>query len=227
MTQWEYVKGSDQNFKGAPEWATIVIGGEHLRGKYWAEQKPVGKLQSFSNVFMDPLSAINTLGGIIAERRKVDNLQSHVTLPKELWTLSHDDGNDPRLALTYSRGRYGMVADPDGEWVKVSKYDYQKLHKMDNLQSRVNDANLGDALKEIFREDAIAEKYDKYNRPCKGVTIDVYDVLVAFNVTNPALQHLIKKALAVGQRGHKDKNEDLNDILASAKRAIELEERYK
>lgn len=64
----------------------------------------------------------------------------------------------------------------------------------------------------------------KYNRPCKDVTIDVYDVLQAFNVTNPALQHLVKKALAVGQRGHKDKMEDLRDILASAQRAIELEE---
>ncbi|WPD00364.1 hypothetical protein [Proteus terrae] len=34
----------------------------------------------------------------------------------------------------------------------------------------------------------------KYDRPCKGVTIDVYDVLKAFEVTNPALQHLIKKS---------------------------------
>lgn len=67
----------------------------------------------------------------------------------------------------------------------------------------------------------------KYNRPCKGVTIDVYDVLQAFSVTNPALQHLVKKALAVGQRGHKDKMEDLHDILASAQRAIELEENDK
>lgn len=67
----------------------------------------------------------------------------------------------------------------------------------------------------------------KYNRPCKGITIDVYDVLKAFNVTCPALQHLIKKALAVGQRGHKGASEDLKDILASAKRAIELSENNK
>lgn len=63
----------------------------------------------------------------------------------------------------------------------------------------------------------------KYNRPCKGVTIDVYDVLHAFEVTNPALQHLIKKALCAGLRGHKDREQDLNEILESAKRAIELE----
>lgn len=63
----------------------------------------------------------------------------------------------------------------------------------------------------------------KYDRPCKGVTIDVYDVLKAFEVTNPALQHLIKKALCAGLRGHKDKEQDLCEVLSSAKRAIELE----
>ncbi len=63
----------------------------------------------------------------------------------------------------------------------------------------------------------------KYNRPCKGVTIDVYDVLQAFEVTNPALQHLIKKALCTGLLGHKDRKQDMNEILESAKRAIELE----
>ena len=73
----------------------------------------------------------------------------------------------------------------------------------------------------------VATNDSKYSRPCKGITIDVYDVLKAFNVTCPALQHLIKKALAVGQRGHKDASEDLKDILASAKRAIELSESNK
>lgn len=62
----------------------------------------------------------------------------------------------------------------------------------------------------------------KYDRQCKGVTIDVYDVLLAFNVTDPALQHLIKKALCCGLRGHKDRTQDLADILASAKKAVEL-----
>ena len=63
---------------------------------------------------------------------------------------------------------------------------------------------------------------NKYNRQCKGVTIDVYDVLKAFEVTDPALQHLIKKALCAGSRGHKNKEQDLIDILDSANRALEL-----
>ena len=65
----------------------------------------------------------------------------------------------------------------------------------------------------------------KYNRELKqGVFVDVYDVLKAFDVTNPALQHLIKKALACGNRGHKDLMTDHQDIIDSAVRAKQLAE---
>lgn len=65
---------------------------------------------------------------------------------------------------------------------------------------------------------------NKYSREIKpGAYVDVYDVLKAWDVRNPALQHLIKKALQAGNRGHKDLMEDLQDILDSAKRAVELE----
>lgn len=54
--------------------------------------------------------------------------------------------------------------------------------------------------------------------------VDVYDVLEAWSTTNPALQHLIKKALQPGKRGHKSLVEDLKDIIASAQRALEIEQ---
>lgn len=56
----------------------------------------------------------------------------------------------------------------------------------------------------------------------KTLRVDVYDVLAAFPITCPALQHLTKKALFAGRRGHKDQLHDLMDISASAVRAIEL-----
>ena len=62
----------------------------------------------------------------------------------------------------------------------------------------------------------------KYTKAIRGVSVDVYDVLMAWGVTNPALQHLIKKALQCGQRGHKDNEHDLQDIIDSAIRAKEL-----
>ena len=64
----------------------------------------------------------------------------------------------------------------------------------------------------------------KYTKQIHGVSVDVYDVLMAWGVTNPALQHLIKKALQCGQRGHKDKQQDLQDIIDSSIRAKELEQ---
>lgn len=63
----------------------------------------------------------------------------------------------------------------------------------------------------------------KYTKTIHGVSVDVYDVLQAWGVSNPALQHLIKKALQCGQRGHKDNTQDLQDIIDSAIRAKELE----
>lgn len=69
-----------------------------------------------------------------------------------------------------------------------------------------------------------AEWVSKYTRQIKPeVYVDVYDVLLAWGVTNPALQHLIKKALQAGNRGHKDLATDLQDIIDSATRAKELE----
>ena len=69
-------------------------------------------------------------------------------------------------------------------------------------------------------EETVINKYSKEIK--HDVFVDVYDVLKAWNVTNPALQHLIKKALQPGARGHKTLEQDIDDIIASAKRAKEL-----
>ncbi len=63
---------------------------------------------------------------------------------------------------------------------------------------------------------------NKYQRNIKGVTVDVYDVLLAWDVRNPAVQHAIKKLLQPGQRGHKTEEQDLREAYVSIARAIEL-----
>lgn len=154
MAAWKYVKGSESDFLGAPEWSTCVVifEGQILYEEHAEPQIGLSRWQVDGEEDVYTWDENTKTGGkVIAQRERVTSI------------------NDDRLAQD-------MGLNP------------------------------------------------KYNRPCKGVTIDVYDVLQAFNVTNPALQHLVKKALAVGQRGHKDKMEDLRDILASAQRAIELEE---
>lgn len=142
MTTWRYIKGSEKDFEGAPDWA----------------------------------------------------LYRDVCFNKHFWSEGYSVGD-----------RFKSVNSDD-----VCEYDGDE-----------------ETSKIIAQREPVVTSDSKYNRPCKGITIDVYDVLKAFNVTCPALQHLIKKALAVGQRGHKDASEDLKDILASAKRAIELLESNK
>ena len=66
---------------------------------------------------------------------------------------------------------------------------------------------------------------NKYQRTINGVAADVYDVLVAWDVRNPAVQHAIKKLLQPGGRGHKDAITDLREAMASIERAVELEQR--
>lgn len=83
MAQWEYVKGSEADFREAPEWATVVIkspGTERLsfeedvrtvRGNRWKYVSDKETLE-YANC------SGNRFKNIIAERRKVDDLQSRV-----------------------------------------------------------------------------------------------------------------------------------------------------
>jgi hypothetical protein len=64
-----------------------------------------------------------------------------------------------------------------------------------------------------------------YKKVPKGVKyIDVYRVLEMFEVTNPSIQHAIKKLLVAGGRGHKDIDKDINEAIDSLKRWIEMRE---
>ena len=55
-----------------------------------------------------------------------------------------------------------------------------------------------------------------------SVTVDVYDVLQAFGVDCPALQHAVKKLLCPGLRGQKSAEQDIEEAANSCRRAIEL-----
>ena len=77
----------------------------------------------------------------------------------------------------------------------------------------------------------LGEPLNKYLREVKpGVWVDVYDVLGAFTDHYPAqikpiIDHAVKKLLAGGERGHKDLETDMGDVISSMKRVMEkLEE---
>lgn len=52
--------------------------------------------------------------------------------------------------------------------------------------------------------------------------VDFYEIALRYNVTDPCIQHILKKCLAVGNRGHKDFHTDLKDIYDTAARALRI-----
>lgn len=51
--------------------------------------------------------------------------------------------------------------------------------------------------------------------------IDPYRICQLAECSHPAA-HIVKKALFTGKRGHKDLERDLNDIIATAQRWLEM-----
>jgi hypothetical protein len=139
---------------------------------------------------------------------------------QEAYDLLVSDGYIPK----YGTIEYKIIVIRDNLFTGTNHLngDYKPLYIVDGKLSETP-TSVG---KEDFTVTEVKDnKYDrlisgKHNNSC---VVDVYDVLKAFEVTNPALQHLIKKALCVGIRGHKDASEDLQDIIDSAVRAKELE----
>jgi hypothetical protein len=65
-------------------------------------------------------------------------------------------------------------------------------------------------------------KHNHYFRPCPYDNIDVYRIIDIFEITCPAAQHVLKKVIATGKRGHKDVKRDWEDIIDSAQRKLEM-----
>ncbi len=69
---------------------------------------------------------------------------------------------------------------------------------------------------------AVTLKFGKYMRECPYDGIDVYRVLTIFEVTDPAIQHAVKKLLCAGKRGGKDKATDIRETIVALERWEEM-----
>jgi hypothetical protein len=58
-----------------------------------------------------------------------------------------------------------------------------------------------------------APKYSHYFKSCPFSHVDIYRMLLLFDVTDPCLQHAIKKLLVAGGRGHKDIQKDVQESI--------------
>lgn len=68
------------------------------------------------------------------------------------------------------------------------------------------------------------KEYNHYYKKVPYEYVDVYRVLELFNVTDPAIQHALKKLLVAGGRGHKNLEKDVKEAIVSLNRWIEMRE---
>ena len=67
------------------------------------------------------------------------------------------------------------------------------------------------------------QNHDHYFKDVSNLNfIDVYRVLLLFGVTDPCLQHAVKKLLCAGNRGVKDELKDVQEAIASLTRYLEI-----
>lgn len=65
-------------------------------------------------------------------------------------------------------------------------------------------------------------KHSHYYKTMPCLNVDVYRVLLAFEVTDPCIQHSIKKLLVAGGRGAKDAKKDVEEAIDSLVRWLEM-----
>lgn len=63
-----------------------------------------------------------------------------------------------------------------------------------------------------------------YDRSWKGVKLDPYRICLVYGITDPAIQHALKKLLHLGRGSDKDVENDVEEAIQSLERWQEMRE---
>jgi len=130
----------------------------------------------------------------------------------------------------YMQGLHEKFPDEEPR-VGLSMSEKEEIsHRMDvevedrggfeGLRQAVQRNKIREATKLLDKVDN--KKDNKYVKVIKGVEIDVYDILKAYDPTHP-IGHAIKKLLMSGNRGFKGYVEDLSEAIQAIEREIQMQ----
>ena len=101
-----------------------------------------------------------------------------------------------------------------------------KIETIKHKYGYTDESKHGEKSKQVQASKQKHSPSSKHSHYFKDVSkldkIDVYSVLALFEVTDPCIQHAVKKLLCTGNRGHKDFNKDVQDSIDSLQRCLEL-----
>ncbi len=132
--------------------------------------------------------------------------------------------NKPVIDLEGVKGLTGEIRVAVGNVSLLTEEEKNKL--LAAKEDSFSDAGIETVTNEY---NVLKPELNKYQRQIinaygETITVDVYDVLDAFNVNDAAVAHAIKKLLAPGQRGSKSVKQDLQEAIQSVNRAIDRED---
>lgn len=136
MATWRYIKGSQKDFEGAPEWATCKCYCSFDKANVnddvaWCEGVFKGaKWSTVSDAQSTKCMDFPEQWHSIAQRERVtsindDRLAQDMTLPRE--RIHKPDPNPVDPAIRYTRVDGAMFPDTNGEWVKTDTSTYEKI----------------------------------------------------------------------------------------------------
>ena len=117
-------------------------------------------------------------------------------------------------------------AAQDGYWRLQATPEYPDL---DGYFFEVDWLRLhGEAISEELPSVGTCTPIKKHNHYFKNVAhleeLDVYRLIDLYAITDPCIQHMLKKCLVVGGRGSKDALRDVQDIIDTAERWKQMQQ---
>ena len=128
--------------------------------------------------------------------------------------------------IFYSRGGKGFVVQAVINWnlphkwilINLDEYDYKIV---DGVLIKVDKVSIDELCKAFSVP--LPQKHQHYKKDVSHLDyIDVYRIIDLYELHDPCFQHALKKILVPGARGHKDLIKDINDIIDTMQRKLEM-----
>jgi len=110
---------------------------------------------------------------------------------------------------------------------KLVQKEIEGLTKHDWKESLINlethDYKIVDGILIKMDKEGKQQKHSHYKKDVRHLDyIDVYRIIDLYELHDPCFQHALKKILVPGARGHKDLTKDINDIIDTMQRKLEM-----
>jgi len=139
------------------------------------------------------------------------------------WIAQDKDGSICKYSILPELRNRGWYAE-DNEFTPIEiGFSYEVNGWKESLINlETHDYKIVDGiLIKMDKEESV--KHQHYKKDVRHLDyIDVYRIIDLYELHDPCFQHALKKILVPGARGHKDLTKDINDIIDTMQRKLEM-----